>query len=282
MNEFQNKVAVVTGAASGIGRALAEELARRGCRLVLADVNERGLDQIEAELRAQGTQCMVVSLDVRDKDAVAALAPRVIQRFGTVNLLFNNAGVTLIDSVEQMSCEDVEWVMGINFWGVVYCTKAFLPAMLESGNAHIVNVSSLFGICASRLQAAYCASKFAVRGFTEALEMELDGSGVHVTCVHPGGIKTSITDNSRFGGFAARLSRDDLNREFDKMAKTTPEAAALKILKGVSKRKRRVLIGPDARVGDWIARLFPSRYERLLGLQRGLESGLLRSERTNG
>jgi len=282
MKDFQDKVAVITGAASGIGRALAEELARRGSRLVLADVDTDGLAKLEAQLSAAGTKCIVATLDVSDNDAIERLAAKVVREFGTVNLLFNNAGVTLIDSVEQMSLKDAEWLMGINFWGVVYCTQAFLPAMRDSGDAHIVNVSSLFGLCAPPLQAAYSASKFAVRGFTDSLAVELDGSGVRVSCVHPGGIKTGITRNSRIGSYAAGISKDELNREFERRAKTTPESAAQQILKGVTRRKRRILIGSDAKVGDWAARFFPSSYDRLLGFKRGLESGLLQAENKNG
>ncbi len=282
MKDFHNKVAVVTGAASGIGRALAEHLAGQGCRLVLADVNEEGLAELESALTARGTECLVASLDVSDGAAVAALADRVVQHFGTVNLLFNNAGVTLIDSVEHMSYQDAEWLMSINFWGVVYCTKAFLPAMKASGDAHIVNVSSLFGLCAAPLQSAYSASKFAVRGFTEALDMELEGTGVHVSCVHPGGIKTAITQNSRIGSYRGDMTKDEVNREFEKLAKTTPASAAQQIMKGVMRRKRRILVGSDARIADWIVRLLPARYERLLGFKRGLDSGILRAESTNG
>lgn len=282
MKEFTNKVAIVTGAASGIGRALAVELAGRGCRLVLADLNQEALTELEAQLSATGTQCLSVKLDVSDRAAVEQLARDVDARFGTANLLFNNAGVTLIDSVDKMRYEDAEWLMGINFWGVVYCSKAFLPLMMSSGDAHIINVSSLFGLCAAPLQAAYSASKFAVRGFSDSMEIELDGSGVRVSCVHPGGIKTSITQNSRIGAFPADVSRDELNREFDKRAKTTPESAAAQILKGVAKNKRKIIVGNDARIADWVARFFPASYDRILGFERGLNRGVLRAESGNG
>ncbi|MGB5579915.1 MAG: SDR family oxidoreductase [Woeseia sp.] len=282
MKDFTNKVAIVTGAASGIGRALAAELAGRGCRLVLADLDRAGLDALATQLAAGGTEYIVAELDVSDRAAVEKLARDVEARFGTANLLFNNAGVTLIDSVDTMNYEDAEWLMGINFWGVVYCSKAFLPLMLASGDAHIVNMSSLFGLCAAPLQAAYSASKFAVRGFSDSMKIELDGTGVEVSCVHPGGVKTSITRNSRFGAFAAGLSRDELNREFDKRAKTTPASAAAQILKGVAKNRRRIIVGNDARIADWIARLFPTRYDRLLRFKRGLNRGAIRAGSGDG
>lgn len=267
MNISTDTVAVVTGAGSGIGRALALALAAQKCRLALADIRSEHLPDIQAQVEALGARCSVHEVDVASRDAMDRLANTVIDTHGSVNLLFNNAGVTLVDDVASVALEDFKWLMDINFWGVVYGTKAFLPHLLRADKAHIVNISSLFGLMGFPGQAAYNASKFAVRGFSEALKMELAHTSVGVSCVHPGGIKTSIVRNAKVGHLPADVSADELADEFDSIARTSPTKAAQTILRGVRKGKRRILIGNDARVMDWVVRHFPGSYESLLRLE---------------
>lgn len=269
MKNFTDKVAVVTGAGSGIGRALALELAAAGARLALADINETGLKETARLLDLDSDRLLTQTLDVANRDAVYAFADRVVERFGAAHLVFNNAGVALGATVETMRYEDFEWLMGINFWGVVYGTKAFLPHLKAAGEGHIVNVSSVFGLIGVPTQSAYNAAKFAVRGFTEALrqELEIEKCGVSCTSVHPGGIKTNIARNARMGEGMERITGNDpdkARRDFEKMFRTTPEEAASVILKGVRGDKRRVLIGSDARAIDSMQRLLPTSYQRIL------------------
>jgi NAD(P)-dependent dehydrogenase (short-subunit alcohol dehydrogenase family) len=255
-------VAVITGAGSGLGRALALRLAERRCVLALADINETGLNETCGQVDLAGAACSSHVVDVASRAAVEAFAD-VAAQHGPVNLLINNAGVTLVDEAENMVYEDFEWVMQINFWGVVYGTKAFLPALRRADAAHIVNLSSLFGLVGMPLQSAYNASKFAVRGFTEALKIELAGSHIGVSCVHPGGIKTGIGRNSRIRDVPLSEPSDEIIRKFEQLAMTSPDKAAAAIIRGIEKRRRRILVGPDARVIDWIARL-----EKLLPLEK--------------
>ena len=261
-------VAVITGAASGIGRALAIQFAERGCKLALADINEAGLAETERLIVASRVDCSTHVVDVASCKAVEAFAVDVVEQHGDVNVLVNNAGVTLVDQAELVSYDDFEWVMNINFWGVVYGTKSFLPSLRKVDQAHIVNVSSLFGLVAMPLQAAYNASKFAVKGFTEALKMELAGSHIGVSCVHPGGIKTDIGKNSRVREEALSISKDELLANFDRMAMTSPEKAGAAIIRGIEGQRRRVLIGLDAKFFDWIGRWFPGSYEKIFGLEK--------------
>lgn len=256
------QVAVITGAGSGIGRALAQALSTRGCELVLADVNADGLDETARSL-ARPVVTKVV--DVSKRPEVEALAALTHERFGHADLVVNNAGVTVHDSVAEISFEDFEWVMNINFWGVVYGTKAFLPRMLERRAGVIANVSSVFGIVGWPLQGAYNASKFAVRGFTEVLWRELDGTGVRAVSIHPGGIKTNIVKSMRFRrGATATASHATTARLFDKMAKTTPETCAQVILEGLDRGDKRVLIGSDAKMLDRLQRTSPTGYPSVL------------------
>jgi len=272
MTHFTGKVAVVTGAASGIGRALSVELARRGARLAISDVDVEGLAATETLVRELGAQVRADTLDVSQRELVLAYADAVAEHFGVVHLVFNNAGIAFTGTVEQMSFKDIDRVMDVDFWGVVNGTKAFLPHLIASGDGHVVNISSVFGLFAVPSQSAYNAAKFAVRGFTEALRQEMINGQrpVKVTCVHPGGIKTNIARNA---DQAEGLDHDGLASSFDKLARTSPVTAAEVILRGVENDKARVLIGADAWVLDKLVRVTGSGYQRLVaafGKRNGL------------
>ncbi|MFC3149803.1 SDR family NAD(P)-dependent oxidoreductase [Litoribrevibacter euphylliae] len=263
MQNFKNKVAAITGAASGIGAALAESLARKGCNLALADINEANLENIANKLAHTGVKITQHVLDVSNQKAVANFASDVMKQHKGINLVINNAGVALAENIDQMSYGNFEWLMNINFWGVVYGTKEFLPYLKQSTDAHIVNVSSVFGLYAVPTQSAYNASKFAVRGFTESLQEELriEGSDIQCTCVFPSGIKTNIAQNGRMGNTADLYHAEELRDKFDDYAHTTPEEAAENILTAVLTNKERALIGIDAYAMDLLQRLLPSRYK---------------------
>jgi NAD(P)-dependent dehydrogenase (short-subunit alcohol dehydrogenase family) len=265
MKSFLGKVAAITGAGSGIGRALALQLAGRGCHLALCDLNGRGLAGTVESARRTGVKVTGERLDVADREAVHRWADRVAEEYGRVNLVFNNAGVALGSTIEGGSYGDFEWLFDINFWGVVYGTKAFLPHLRASGEGHVVNVSSLFALISVPGQGAYNASKAAVHGFTDALRMELEMSGapVSATSVHPGGIKTNIARNSRGDTSIRKLGLDvEGGREkFEKLLVTDADEAARAILRAVEKNKRRVLVGRDAQVIDGMVRLLPSAYQ---------------------
>lgn len=267
MRNFKGKGAAITGAGSGIGRALALNLAARGCHLALCDINETALDSTADHARQEGARVYTQCVDVANREQVEAWAEAARVELGAIHLVVNNAGVALINTVENARHEDLEWIMGINFWGVVHGTKAFLPHLLAQGEGHIVNVSSVFGLAGIPSQCGYNAAKFAVRGFTDCLraELEIMNRGVSCTCVHPGGIKTNIARAARRGGSVAMLGMDDEDdgSGFEKVALTTPEKAAAKILWAVERNKRRVLVGPDAYLFDWATRLFPAHYQRL-------------------
>ena len=268
MKHFDGRVAAITGAGSGIGRALAKELAGRGAHLALSDIDAVGL--AETVTQCEGFPVKVTShrVDVADRDAVQAWADAVVADHGKVNLIFNNAGVALGATVEGMSYDDFEWLMNINFWGVVHGTKAFLPHLTAAGEGHIVNLSSVFGLISIPSQSAYNAAKFGVRGFTDSLRMELDmaDSGVSCTTIHPGGIKTNIARNARMDESVVALagSAEAAHDQFDKVAMTTPEKAARQILAAVEHDRRRALIGPDAKVFDLVSRLPAGLYQRVL------------------
>lgn len=267
MIEFENKVAAITGAGSGIGRALAIDLASRGCHLALSDVDEAGLAETVTLSEGHGAKVTSKSLDVSNKDGVYEWADIVVEEHGKVNLIFNNAGVALGATVDSMSLEDFEWLMDINFWGVVYGTKAFLPHLVESGEGHIINISSVFGLMSIPTQSAYNAAKFGVRGFTDSLRIELDASDTNVssTTIHPGGIKTNIAARSRLSPEMAEMNAGvDIGAEFEKIAQTTPQKAAKQILKAVERNRRRALIGPDAVMFDIVSRLPIGAYQRVL------------------
>ncbi len=264
MKSLDGKVVVITGAASGIGRALAVRCATLGARLALSDRDELGLagtaDLVAASARAVRTDL----LDVSDREAFARYADSVAAEFGVVNVVINNAGVALTGTWDEASYEDLEWIMGIDFWGVVHGTKEFLPHVIASGDGHIVNISSLFGLMAVATQGAYNAAKFAVRGLTESLRMEMLEAGhpVGVTCVHPGGIKTAVARNARA---AAGRDQAELAAYFDKkLAKTTPEQAAKQIVDGILGNKPRVVIGADAKFLDLLVRVLGGRYSSVV------------------
>ena len=258
MSEQARQVAVVTGAAGGIGRALAVQLAARGYALALADWNDAGL--AETAQLVGGTP-LTRMLDVSQEEAVRAFATDVLAQFGHVDLVFNNAGVTALQRIQDSTLTDLSWVMGVNFWGVVHGTHAFLPGMIARNRGCIVNVSSLYGIMAWPAQHAYCASKFAVRGFTESMRHDLHGTGVRAISVHPGGIDTGIVRNARFTtDDKGRIDRTKIERDFKKIAKTTPDQAAATILRGIDAGRDRILVGPDAHLLSWITRLVPEHY----------------------
>lgn len=267
MRSFKDKVAVVTGAASGIGRALAIDLAGRGAHLAISDIDEVGLEETRGLAQQKGVKVTAERLDVADRDSFAAHAKRVVADHGKANLVFNNAGVTITGTIAELRVEDIRWLMGIDYWGVVHGTQLFLPYLEAAGEGHIVNISSVFGFIAVPGQSAYHSAKFAVRGFTECLreELEVAGSCVSATCVHPGGVKTNIARNARVGGaLPAGVDREDINAQFDKAARHTPAKAARIILRAVERNKRRVLIGPEAYLIDWLQRILPTAYQKLM------------------
>ena len=271
MKSFNNKVAAITGAASGIGRALALELAKEKCDLALSDVNEAGLQETADKARALGVKVTTTKLDVADREAMHAWADQVVKDHGKVNMIFNNAGVALGNTVEDANYEDYEWIMGVNLWGVIYGSKAFLPYIKQTRDGHIINVSSIFGLFSQPTQSGYNMTKFAVRGFTESLRQELDlqRCGVSATCVHPGGIKTNIARSARMTSSVATLtgsnaSPEKMAQQFEKLFVTTPEKAAQVILNAVRRNARRVLIGNDAKATDLMQRMLPTIYQRIV------------------
>jgi NADP-dependent 3-hydroxy acid dehydrogenase YdfG len=255
---------VITGAGSGIGRALALDLAGRGARLALSDVDDAGLaETVDLAKNAGAREVRSDHLDVADRAAFAAYAALVVEHFGRVNLVVNNAGVALAGDLVDLDYPDMDWIMGINFWGVVHGTKEFLPHLIASGDGHLVNLSSLFGLVSMPGQSMYNAAKYAVRGLSEAVreEMLVAGHRVGVTVVHPGGIKTAIARNARYSD---KENGEESAAFFDeKLARMTPERAAEVILKGVENDKARVLVGIDAHAVHHIAKLLGSRYQDL-------------------
>jgi butyryl-CoA dehydrogenase len=259
MTNLAGAVAVITGAGSGIGRALAQELAAHGVRLALADVNGAALEETRTQLKSNqdATQVTTYVVDVSRARAVEAFAKEVERDFGGVSLLINNAGVALFGTFAELSVEEMEWLMGVNFWGVVHGCKFFLPALQREQEAHIVNMSSVFGLIAPAGQSAYAASKFAVRGFTQALRQELIDSNITVTCVHPGGVRTNIANHGRGGAATRSEDQQEARERFNKIVRTTPESAARTIVNGIMRKQARVLIGRDAYQIDFFQRLMP-------------------------
>jgi short-subunit dehydrogenase len=264
MTAISGASAAITGAASGIGRALALQLAARGCDLALADRDEAGLAAVAAEITAATAQKVTTHrVDVADASQIAAFAQAAIAAHPGLNILVNNAGVALLGQFHEIDLSQMEWLIDINFWGVVRSTRAFLPHLATRPEAHIVNLSSIFGIVAPPGQTAYAAAKFAVRGFSESLrhELQLAASPVRLSVVHPGGVLTNIVRNSRAGvGVTDNARRAQTIERFDSIAKTTPHDAALRIIKGIEKNQPRILIGNDARFMDFLQRLRPGTY----------------------
>ena len=254
------RTAYVSGAASGIGRAMALRLAAHGCPLAIVDQDEDGLARTAEEIP---TPVLARKLDVRDRQAQLAFAAEVAEWAPQpLGLVFNNAGVATSQSIADGSIEDDEWVESINFGGVVNGVRAFLPILQRQDSGVIVNTSSVFGLVGIPFQSAYCASKFAVRGFTESLRHELRGTGVSAVTVHPGGVKTNIARNARYHAHPLRpgLTHEEAARDFDKIAFTTPDRAAKIIHSGVKAGRSRILVGPDAYVFDALVRVMPTRY----------------------
>ena len=268
MQGFAGKVAVVTGAGSGIGQALAVELGRSGASVAISDVDTEGLKVTEERLRAIGAPVKNDRIDVTEREAFLLYADEVKNHFGKVNQIYNNAGIAYSGDVDITPFKDIERVMDVDYWGVVNGTKAFLPHLIASGDGHVINISSIFGIFSVPGQAAYNSAKFAVRGFSEALRMEmvLARHPVKVTTVHPGGIKTAIARNATT---AEGLDQAAMADWFDKMARTSPERAAQIILDGVAKNKAKVLVGADAKILDGFLRASGSGYQRVLTMMAG-------------
>ena len=265
MSITSGSVAAITGAGSGIGRALAVKFADEGIAgIAIADINREGLEGTGDLLTGKGIRFTKTILDVSDLQAIEKWAESVVGEFGLVTHLVNNAGVGLVGRTDEVSFDDMRWLMDINFWGTVYGTKVFLPLMKEQGHGHIVNISSVFGLMAPPGQATYCASKFAVRGFTESLRHELDGTEVYASCVHPGGVRTNIVRQARKGENAPEEDKRIAPIIFDKVARTTPEDAADTIIRGIKAKNPRILIGSDAAQMSAILRLFPKRYFKIM------------------
>lgn len=259
MNPFAHKTAVITGAASGIGRALALEFAKAGCNLALSDIDLEGLHETRSLIQQASLRITTRKLDVADRIAVYEYAETTLQEHGTVDVVINNAGVSVASLAAELTYEDFEWLMNINFWGMVYGTQAFLPHLKQRPEAWIANVSSILGIVTIPRQVAYSSAKFAIRGFTESVRYELAGTPVHISSIHPGGIKTEIVRNMRFSGSEGEKRK--ISSNFDKTVRTTAPQAAKAIVKGLKKKKKRILIGKDAWFLDKMQRLFPTSYE---------------------
>ena len=271
MTAINGSAAAVTGAASGIGRALALELAARGCDLALADRDEAGLQAVAAEIaKTLKRKVSTHRLDVGEPDQIAEFAAAASAAHPKLNIVINNAGVALLGQFGEIEQAQMEWLFNINFWGTVHGTRAFLPILAKQPEAHIVNLSSIFGIIAPPGQTAYCAAKFAVRGFSESLrhELAMANSPVRLSVVHPGGVATNIARNSRTGtGVTDNARRAQSIDRFDAVAKTTPTAAAQRIILGIEKNQPRILIGNDARFMDLLQRFRPATYWKVLAKQ---------------
>ncbi|HKE59374.1 MAG TPA: SDR family oxidoreductase [Pyrinomonadaceae bacterium] len=267
---LEGRTAVITGSGGGLGRAIAVAMAGRGCHLALADIDEAGIKETADLVREKGVRVSLHHVDVADRSAVAEF-PKVVaaEHFAVdghhaVDLLVNNAGVAVGGTFEQVSEEDFEWLFDINFWGMVRMTRAFLPLLRKSDDARVVNLSSVYGLVAPPEQVAYAASKFAVRGFSEALRHELEGSGVGVTVVHPAGVNTAIAEKARV---PAGITEEEMARRrerYRKLLRMPPEIAAETIVRGIERRQARVLVGSDAKIISLVARLFPVSYWKVL------------------
>jgi len=257
---LKDKVVVITGAASGIGAALAAGMAAKGARLMLADIDQAGLDKVVTALRSSGCECFGQVTDTGNEAAIHALAVQTQAFLGAADVVINNAGVGLVAPVQGSETSDAQWLMNINFWGVVHGCQAFLPQLRSKPEAMLVNISSIFAMISMPTQSMYNASKAAVRGFSDALREELRGTTVGVLCVHPGGIQTNIANKARVGDSSMIAANDQEFRDnFNKVARTTPAQAARVIIDAIECGKTRVLIGADAKLMDFLFRLAPSR-----------------------
>ncbi|MCP5059079.1 MAG: SDR family NAD(P)-dependent oxidoreductase [bacterium] len=272
MNAAGPGVAILTGAASGIGRAIARTLAADGYSLELVDVNGEALGDLVDTLREQGGTAQANVCDVGDRQQVQHVVAEIAARHAGIDLLINNAGITTYDTVSGTTLDDYDRIMRVNFGGTVHCTKALLPTLLSQGRGHIVNLSSVFGLIGAPLQSAYSASKFAIRGFSESLRQELLGTGIDVSCVHPGGVRTGIVASGRVGeNRLATTGAAAFDTDFERFSRLTPDQAAQQIVAGIRKRRARILVGIDAHAVSGMSRLFPVFYQRLnqwLGRQR--------------
>ena len=265
--QLGGRTAVITGAGGGIGRAVAVSLARRGCHLALADINEDGLAETSNLVRTDRLRISQHCINVADRNDVASLPDVVTAEHGGLDILVNNAGVAVGGTFEQVTDEDFEWLFEINFWGVVRMTRAFMPLLRASTDARIVNVSSVYGLVAPPEQVAYSASKFAVRGFSESLRHELEGSNVGVTVVHPAGVNTMIAERARVPAGVSEEEWERRRKKYRKLLRLPPEIAGETIVQGIERREPRVLIGSDAKFISLIARLFPVSYWKVLARQ---------------
>jgi len=257
MKNLENKTVAITGAASGIGRMLAVNLAKEKCNLAIADVDTAGL-HVTAGLIGKGVRVSTHVVDVSKREQVYAFAAAAAKLHGGVDIIINNAGVVVTDFIETVPLEDFDWLFDINFWGVVHGTTAFLPYLKKRPEGHIVNVSSINGILPNPGHAPYCAAKFAVKGYTETLAQEMHGTSIHVSCVHPGGIKTNIARNARINRTLSSISREDGVKIYEEILnRTTADEAARIIISGIRANRRRILVGTDAKIADLITRFFP-------------------------
>ena len=266
--KFKNKKILITGAASGIGKSLAEEFANEGSILILSDIDAYKLKVFVNELKSNGVQAFGYEVNVSDYKNMIDFGNLVIKEHNYIDVLINNAGITLMDTVESGDIDEFENLMAINFWGVVYGVNVFLPTLIQRDEAYIVNISSILGLMSLPGQAAYNSSKAAVKAYTEALKMELADSSINVSSVHPGGVKTDIAINARTGSKISEETKIKLIKQFDKLSYTTSKSASRNIIKGMRKRKRRIIIGIDAKIADILIRIFPGSYEKILGLER--------------
>ena len=265
---FKNKKILITGAASGIGKSLAEEFANEGSILILSDIDVLKLKDFVNELKSNGVDAFAYDVDVSDYKNMIDFSNLVLKEHNFIDVLINNAGINLMDTIDNGDIDEFENLMAINFWGVVYGVNVFLPTLIQRDEAYIVNISSILGLMSLPGQAAYNSSKAAVKAYTEALKMELADSSINVSSVHPGGVKTDIAINARIGSNISEETKIKLIKQFDKLSYTTSKSASRNIIKGMKRKKRRIVIGIDAKIADILIRIFPGSYEKILGLER--------------
>jgi butyryl-CoA dehydrogenase len=268
MKTLHGKRVVITGAGGGIGKALSLALADEGCVLAISDIDAESLARTESLVRQRDAKVFSSILDVSDKNSMRTYPDEVADALGGADIIVNNAGVVVVASVEEHTLEDYEWLMGINFWGMLYGSKFFMPLLRKSHEACIVNISSLFGMVSMPHLSSYNAAKFAVRGFSDSLAHELHGSSIRVMTVYPGGVRTDFVKRARFASTPGKKTHQEFNSVFSKFSMSTPESVAKAVIHGLRKNKKRVLVGPDAYSGDIAARLFPVGHgiiSRLIG-----------------